>query len=69
MPDELKDLTWIEELLIIRAYVVGRVVRLQACNQMSYFALKWHVTLLPQDIMELRRPFSDELLAELAWEG
>ena len=24
--------------------------------------------ILPQDIMELRRPLSDELLAELAWE-
>src|SRR5579859_7303304 len=32
MPDELKDLTWIEELLIARAHVVGRVVRLQARN-------------------------------------
>ena len=28
MPDELKDLMWIEELLIARAHVVGRVVRL-----------------------------------------
>jgi len=24
MPDELKNLTWIEELLIARAHVVGR---------------------------------------------
>jgi hypothetical protein len=36
MPDELKDLTWIEELLIARAHFVGRVVRLQARNQASY---------------------------------
>ena len=35
MPDELKDLTWIEELLIACAHVVGRVVRLQAHNPPS----------------------------------
>ena len=45
MPNELKDLTWIEELLIARAHVVGRVVRLQARNQASYFGIKGH----PQD--------------------
>ena len=28
IPDELKDLTWIEELLIARVHVVGRVIRL-----------------------------------------
>ena len=48
-PDELKNLTWIEELLIARAHVVGRVVRLQARNQASHFVVKAHVTLLPQD--------------------
>ena len=45
MPNELKDLTWIEELLIARPHVVGRVVRLQARNQASYFGIKGH----PQD--------------------
>ena len=30
VPDELKDLTWIEELLVAHAHVVGRVVWLQA---------------------------------------
>ena len=49
VPDELKDLTWIEELLIARAHVVGRVVRLQARNQASYFGVKGHIILLPQD--------------------
>ena len=68
MPDELKNLTCIEELLITRAHVVSRIVRLQARNQASQFAVKGHVILLPQDITELRRPLSDELLAELAWE-
>jgi hypothetical protein len=49
VPDELKDLTWIEELLVARAHVVGRVVRLQARNQASYFGIKGHIILLPQD--------------------
>jgi len=53
MPDELKDLTWIEELLITRAHVVGRVVWLQACNQASYFGIKGHIILLTQDSMLL----------------
>lgn len=45
MPDKLKDLTWVEELLIARAHVVGRVPRLQARNQASYFGIKRY----PQD--------------------
>jgi hypothetical protein len=49
VPDELKDLTWIEELLVARAHVVGRVVRLQARNQASYFGIKGHIIFLPQD--------------------
>jgi hypothetical protein len=49
VPDELKDLTWIEELLVPHAHVVGRVVRLQAQNQASYFGIKGHIILLPQD--------------------
>ena len=53
MPDKLKDLTWVEELLIARAHVVGRVVRFQARNQASYFGIKGHVILVPQDTMLL----------------
>ena len=49
VPDELKDLTWIEELLVAHAHLVGRVVRLQARNQSSYFGIKGHIILLPQD--------------------
>jgi len=49
MPDELKDLTWIEKLLIARAHVVGRVVRLQAHNQAPDVGIKGHIILLPQD--------------------
>ena len=54
MPDELKNLTWIEELLIARAHVVGRFVRLQARNQAPRFAVKGHVIFLPQNNLELR---------------
>ena len=35
MPDELKELTWIEELLIARAHVIGRAVWFQARNPPS----------------------------------
>ena len=49
MPDELRDFTWIDELLIARAHVVGRVVRLQAHNQASDFGIKGHIILLPQN--------------------
>ena len=52
VPDELKDLTWIEEMLVAHAHVVGRVVRLQACNQASYFGIKGHIILLPQECLK-----------------
>ena len=45
----LMNPTWIEGLLIPRARFVGRVVRLQACNQVSYFGVKGHVILLLQN--------------------
>ena len=74
MPDELKDLTWIEELLVTHAHVVGRVVRLQACNQASYFVIKGHIILLPQDttlLLDLL-PMSPALLPDIVcvvWTG
>src|SRR6266496_2099817 len=49
VPSELKDLTWIEELLVTHAHIVGRVVRLQAWSQVSHFGIKGHIILLPQD--------------------
>ena len=52
-PDELSDLTWIEELLIARAHLVGRVIRLEERKATSYFALKGHTILLPQDTTRL----------------
>src|SRR5205814_5441782 len=52
-PKELQGLTWIEELLIARGHLVGKVLRLQKRNASSYFALKGHVILLPQDTTRL----------------
>ena len=53
VPPQLQNLTWIEELLIARAHLTGRIVRLQNRNASSYFSLKGHVILLPQDTTEL----------------
>jgi hypothetical protein len=53
VPEELQDLTWLEELLIARAHLVGRIVRLQERAKSSYFTLKGHTGLLPQDTIRL----------------
>jgi hypothetical protein len=53
VPDELKDLTWLEELLVARNHLVGRIVRLQERSAVSYFALKGHTVLLLQDTTKL----------------
>jgi hypothetical protein len=53
VPHQLQDLTWIEELLIARAHLTGHIVRLQNRNTTSFFGLKGHVILLPQDTTEL----------------
>lgn len=52
-PEELADLTWLEELLITRAHLVGRIIRLEERKASSYFALKGHTILLPQDTTRL----------------
>jgi hypothetical protein len=74
VPDELKDLIWIEELLIACAHVVGRVVRLQARNQASYFGIKGHIILFPQGTTLLLDflPMSPALLPDVVrvvWTG
>ena len=74
MPNELKDLTWIEELLIARAHVVGRVFRLQARKQASYFGIKGHIILLPQDTTLLlyvlpMTPASSPDVVYVVWTG
>ena len=53
VPDELSDLTWLEELLIARAHLIGRIIRLEERKASSYFALKGHTVLLPQDTTRL----------------
>jgi hypothetical protein len=53
VPPELQGLTWLEELLIARAHLVGRIVRLEERRACSYFALKGHTILLPQDTTQL----------------
>ena len=47
VPPQLQNLIWIEELLIVRVHLTGRIVRLQNRNANSYFSLKGHVILLP----------------------
>ena len=74
VPDELKDLTWIEELLVAHAHIVGRVVRLQPRNQASYFGVKGHVILLPQDttlLLDLfpMSPVSLPDIVHVVWTG
>jgi hypothetical protein len=53
LPKELQDLTWLEEQLIARSHLVGKIVRLSARNASSYFSIKGHTILLPQDTTRL----------------
>src|SRR2546423_2652078 len=54
IPEELKDLTWVEEMLIARAHMFGRIIRLSERNHSpSYAALKGHTVLVPQDTVAL----------------
>ena len=73
-PAELQSLTWLEELLIARAHLVGRIVRLEERKTSSYFALKGHTILLPQDTTRLLNllPLSHVLLPDVVrvvWTG
>lgn len=49
-PKEIKRPTWIEEFLITRDHLVGKVLRLQKRNTSSYFAL---AIFLPQNTARL----------------
>ena len=53
LPKELEELNWLEEILIARAHCIGRIVRLQERKESSFFALKGHTILLPQDTTHL----------------
>jgi hypothetical protein len=74
VPEELQGLTWLEELLVARAHLVGRVIRLEERKTTSYFALKGHTILLPQDTTRLLDllPISPSSLPEVVkvvWTG
>jgi len=40
VPLELQGLTWLEEDLVFRAHLIGKIVRLQNRNVTSYFSIK-----------------------------
>ena len=53
VPLELQGLTWLEEDLVSRAHLIGKIVRLQNRNVTSYFSIKGHMVLVPQDTRRL----------------
>jgi hypothetical protein len=74
VPDELLDLNWLEELLIARAHLIDRIVRLEERKASSYFALKGHTVLLPQDTTRLidllpMSPSSLPDIVRVVWTG
>ncbi len=75
IPEELKDLTWVEEMLIARAHMFGRIIRLGERNHSpSYAALKGHTVLVPQDtvaLLNILPPPPDALsaFARVVWIG
>jgi len=75
VPEELRDLTWIEELLVARVHVCGNIVRLgQRNNPSSFFGIKGHVVFLPQDTTRLidllpMSPASLSDMVKVVWTG
>lgn len=76
VPQELEDLTWVEEALIARSHLFGRIFRLEERKnrEPSYSSLKGHVVLVPQNTMRLLDilPVSPDSLADIAhvvWVG
>ena len=75
VPEELRDLTWIEELLIARVHVCGSIIRLdQRNNPSSFFGIKGHVVFLPQDTTRLidllpMSPASLSDMIKVIWTG
>jgi hypothetical protein len=53
VPDELCDLTWVEELLVARGHSNGRIIRIEQRSAASYLALKGHTVIVPQDTTRL----------------
>jgi hypothetical protein len=76
VPEELKDLTWVEEALVARSHLFGRVFRLEERKrgEPTYSSLKGHIVLVPQNTMRLLNilPMSPDALADIAhvvWVG
>ena len=74
VPPELQGLSWIEEMLIARAHVVGKVIRFQDRSVNGYASLKGHIVVLPQDTTTLlaKLPLSPASLKDivfLVWVG
>ena len=76
VPKELKDLTCVEEALIARSHLFGRIFRLEERKnrEPAYSSLKGHIVLVPQNTMRLLNilPVSPDSLADIAhvvWVG
>jgi hypothetical protein len=74
VPPEMQGLSWIEEMLIARAHVVGKVMRFQDRSVNGYASLKGHIVVLPQDTTTLldKLPLAPASLKDivfLVWVG
>ena len=76
VPEELKDLTWVEEALVARSHLFGRVFRLEERKhgEPAYSSIKGHIVLVPQNTMRLLDilPMPPDALADMAhvvWVG
>jgi len=76
VPEELKDLTWVEEALVARSHLFGKIFRLEQRKngQSTYSSLKGHLVLVPQSTVRLLDilPLSPDALADIAhvvWVG
>ena len=69
LPKELQDLMWLEEQLIARSHLIGKIIHLSARNASSYFAIKGHTILLPQVTTRLLDilPLSPASLPDVIW--
>src|SRR5438552_8752282 len=70
VPEEMKDLTWVEEALVARSHLFGRVFRLEERKheEPAYSSIKGHIVLVPQNTMRLLDilPMSPDALADIA---
>jgi hypothetical protein len=76
VPEELQDLTSVEEALIARSHLFGRIFRLEERKnrEPTYSSLKGHIVLVPQNTLRLLDilPISPDTLADIAhvvWVG